>query len=138
MNAEEYKKMLEEGKKELPDNLSHKERFEIPGVKGHIQGNRTIIANFSKIANTLGRKPEHLLKYVQKELASPGELIKGVVIFGSKISAKKINQKISQYAEEFVICKECGKPDTELMKKEGILFVKCNACGARHSTGSSA
>lgn len=137
MDSEEYKKMLDEGKKELPETLSHKERFEIPGVKGHIQGNKTIIANFSKIADTLGRKPEHLLKYVQKELASPGELIKGVVIFGSKISAKKINQKIGQYAGDFVICKECGKPDTELMKKEGIVFVKCNACGARHTTGRS-
>jgi len=38
---EDYKKLLKEVRKELPEHIFHKERFEIPKVSGHIQGNRT-------------------------------------------------------------------------------------------------
>ncbi|MFW6225798.1 MAG: translation initiation factor IF-2 subunit beta, partial [bacterium] len=37
-----------------------------------------------------------------------------------------------KYAEEFVLCPECGKPDTELIKEEGITKLHCLACGAKH------
>ena len=69
----DYEKMLEKARKELPESVLKTERFEIPKVKGHIQGNRTIISNFNQIAKTLRREPEHLLKFVLKELAAPGE-----------------------------------------------------------------
>ena len=78
-----------------------------------------------------------MLKYVLKELATPGEIKKtGVVIFGTKLSASRINEKIQQYADTFVVCKECGKPDTKLEKEGNIYFVKCQACGAKHSVYS--
>jgi hypothetical protein len=57
-----------------------------------------------------------MLKYVQKELATPGEIVKQSVIFGSKIPASKINEKIQQYADDFVFCKACGKPENKTVK----------------------
>ena len=128
----DYKKLLEKARKQLPESISTKERFEIPKVRGHIQGNKTIISNFGNIANVLGRDVNHILKYILKELATPGEIKQKAVIIGSKISASRINQKIQQYAEEFVLCKECGKPDTKLMKEGNFSFIQCTACGARH------
>lgn len=77
-----------------------------------------------------------MLKYVQKELATPGEIIKNSVVFGSKLQASKINEKITQYADEFVICKTCGKPDTKLTKEATVFFVQCQACGAKNSVQS--
>ena len=130
---EEYKKLLEGVRKELPDHVFQKERFEIPKIRGHIQGNRTVISNFLQIANTLGREPENMLKFILRELATPGEIKKsGSVIMGSKVPASRINEKIKQYANSYVFCYECGKPDTKI-EKEGILsYIKCTACGARH------
>jgi len=128
----DYKKLLEKARKELPESVTKKERFEIPKVRGHIQGNRTIISNFVQIANILGRDVNHMLKYILKELATPGEIKPKAVIIGSKVSASRINEKIKQYAEEFVFCKECGKPDTKLVKDGNFTFIKCTACGARH------
>ena len=125
--------MLKEGKKNLPDTVSETERFNVPKVRGHIEGNKTIVSNFSEIAKTLQRKSEHLLKYVLKELATPGEIRKNALIFGTKLSASKINEKIAQYVETFILCKECGKPDTKLSKESGIYYLKCQACGAKHS-----
>lgn len=128
----EYEKLLEKARKEMPEVVHQKGRFEIPRVRGHIQGNRTIVINFNQIAAVLGRKPEHLLKYILKELAVPGDMKSKAVIFGAKISAIRINDKIKQYADEFVLCRECGKPDTKIAKEGKIGHLKCTACGARY------
>ena len=137
MTKPDYEKLLKKAHKELPEKSITKVRFEIPKVKGHLQGNRTVVSNFIRIAQHLGREPKHMLKYVLKELATPGQIKKtGVVIFGTKLSASRINEKIQQYADTFVVCKECGKPDTKLEKEGNIYFVKCQACGAKHSVYS--
>lgn len=128
----DYKKLLERAREKLPESVLLKERFEIPKIIGHIQGNRTILSNFLQIASELRREPEHLLKYILKELATPGEIKKsGAVIIGTKVSASRINEKIKQYAEEFVFCSECGKPDTKIEKEEGLAYLKCTACGSK-------
>ena len=129
----EYKRLLKKIREELPKSVFEKERFEIPNIRGHMQGNRTILSNFLQIADILGRKPEHLLKYILKELATPGEIKKsGSVIIGTKVGASRINEKVRQYANEFVLCSECGKPDTKIEKEDKFTFLKCHACGARH------
>lgn len=130
---EDYKKLLKEARKGLPEHVFQKERFEIPKVLGHIQGNRTVISNFLQIASTLGREPGDMLKFVLRELATPGEIKKsGSVIIGTKVPASRINEKIKQYSDSYVFCYECGKPDTKIEKEGNFSFLKCTACGARH------
>ena len=128
----DYTELLKRARRNLPESGKNHKRFEVPEVKGHIQGNRTIISNFRQIASVLGRKPEHLLKYLLKELATPGELKKKGLILGRRVSSQMINKKIKQYVNEFVICKECKKPDTKLVRENCITFIKCQACGAKH------
>jgi len=128
----DYEKLLKKARKELPESVLKTERFEIPKVKGHIEGNKTIISNFEQIANVFVRPVEHLLKYVLRELATPGEMRKGALIIGRKISASIVNEKIERYANEFVICPECKKPDTKLVKEGKVTSMKCLACGAWH------
>ncbi|MBW2987567.1 translation initiation factor IF-2 subunit beta [Candidatus Woesearchaeota archaeon] len=127
-----YEELLKKARQELPESVFIKERFEIPKVKGFIQGNNTIVVNFVQIAKTLGREPEHLLKFVLKEIAAPGKLDGQRLIIGSKISASLINQKIKLYANTYVLCPECGKPDTKLIKEKTVSSLKCAACGAKH------
>ena len=130
---EDYKSMLEDVRKNLPEAVFIKERFEIPKVLGHMQGNRTIISNFLQIASALRRDVDHLLKYVLKELATPGEIKKsGALILGTKVPASRINDKIRHYANEFVLCIECGKPDTQIVREGDLNYMKCTACGAKN------
>ncbi len=131
--VQEYEKLVEKAYLLLPETGTKEERFVVPKVRGHIQGNRTVISNFYQIADTLGRKPQHILKFILKELAAPGELKKNGIIFGSKIPAIRINEKIEKYVEIFVLCKECKKPDTKLLKEGNFVFMKCMACGAKQS-----
>jgi translation initiation factor 2 subunit 2 len=128
----DYKALLKKAREKLPDSAFEKQRFEIPKVRGHIQGNMTVISNFKQIAVSLGRKPEHLLKYILKELAAPGGVKPKGLLIGTKVAATKVNEKIKQYAQEFVLCPECGKPDTKIEKEGQFAYLKCTACGARH------
>ena len=127
----DYDTLLERARKHLPELSVATERFEVPKVVGHIQGNRTVISNFHQIATVLRRDIDHLLKYVLKELATPGNLTNSGLIFGTKIPASRINEKISQYVRTFVICPVCKKPDTKLLKDDKVTIIKCSACGAR-------
>ena len=129
----DYKELLKKAKMDMPKAVLEKERFEIPKVRGHLQGNKTVVSNFIQIAGVLRRNTEHMLKYVLKELAAPGEIKKSSsLMLGTKISASRINEKVKKYAEDFVLCKECGKPDTKLEKEGEFMYIKCMACGAKH------
>lgn len=125
-----YEQLLEKAYKEVKP-IEAGARFEIPKVKGHVEGTKTIITNFNQICDVLRRPKEHIMKYLFKELATSGVVEGERLIFSRKLTSVKINEKIEQYASEFVICSECKKPDTELVKENRLMFIKCLACGAK-------
>ena len=128
-----YEELLNQAYEKIKP-IEHKgERFEIPKIEGHIEGKKTILTNFFQIASYLRRNPEHFQKYLLKELATSGQKEGDRLVLNNKIPSTKINQKIEQYTKEFVLCKECGKPDTELTKEDRLTFLHCLACGAKHS-----
>lgn len=131
-----YQELLKRARDNLPESVYESARFEIPKVKGHIQGNKTVISNFLQIASTLRRPVDHLLKYILRALATPGEIKKNLLVFGRKLSANIINEKIRLYAREFVICSECGKPDTQIIKEGELSYLRCMACGAKNRVKS--
>ena len=133
---ETYEKLLEEAYSKIKKVENNLDRFEIPKVEGHFEGKKTIITNFSQIASIFRRSPEHLQKFMLKELAASGQREGDRLILNIKVPSAKINQKIEEYAQEFVICRECKKPDTELVREDRITFMHCLACGARHSVRS--
>jgi len=51
----------------------------------------------------------------------------------SKKEVDKENEKIRKYAEEFVLCKKCGKPDTSLQKENDLVYLKCQACAEKYT-----
>ena len=127
----DYEALLDKAKSKLPEIKESKERFEIPLVQGHIQGNKTIITNFSQICSKLRRPQDQLLKYLQRELATPAEIEGPRLVLGRKISSEIINKKIHEYCNDFVLCKECKKPDTQMYREDRVIFLRCMVCGAR-------
>jgi len=133
---EDYEKLLEEAYDKVKKSENSGERFEIPKVEGHFEGKKTIINNFFQIASYIRRNPEHFQKFMLKELAVSGQKEGDRLILNMNVPSAKINQKIEQYVKEFVLCGECKKPDTELLKEDRLTFVHCLACGAKHSVRS--
>ena len=128
---EDYETLLAEAYKKVKVVETGSERFEIQKVEGQVSGKNTIITNIAQIASYLRRPLEHLAKFLQKELASPGKIEGDRLILLTKLNSQKVNDKIQQYAKEFVICPECKKPDTEIISEKGIKFKHCLACGAK-------
>lgn len=128
-----YEASLEEAYKSIKPVESKIDRFEIPKVEGHIEGTKTIITNFKQICSYIRREQEHLLKFLLKELATPGVIRGDRLLLTRKISSSLINEKIKLYVDNYVICKECKKPDTEIIKQDGFNFMHCLACGAKKS-----
>ena len=126
-----YEEMLDSAYEEV-EVSEESERFEVLKVMGHHEGVRTVITNFGKVVACLRRKPEHLLKFLSKELGIQGEIRGERLILSRKLSSKDVNAKIEKYARQYVICTKCGKPDTELSEEGGKLFVRCLACGAKN------
>jgi len=132
----DYEKLLDDAYSNVKAVKDSGERFEIPKIEGHFEGKRTVLSNFFQIASHIRRKPEHFLKYMLKELAAAGTRDGDRLILNIKVPSAKINQKIEDYVNEFVLCKECKKPDTELIKQDRLNFIHCLACGAKHPVRS--
>ena len=128
-----YEDLLKRGIKQLPEVVAEVSRFEVPKVKGHLQGNKTIISNINEIVEKLRRPAAHVVKFLLKELAAPGEIKGNFFVIGTKMPASRINEKLAEYVEKFVICPVCKKPDTKLKKEGDFIFINCQACGARKS-----
>ncbi len=125
-----YEELLERAYKNMPQKVITSERFEIPKIIREISGNKTIVVNFGKIANYLNRDINHMLKFFSKELATYSNLDGGKAIFIGKFSIDALQKKLQKYIKIYVICPQCGKPDTIIMKKGRIYLLKCLACGA--------
>jgi len=126
----DYDNLLSRAREDLPEEISHHDRFQVPDIDVFIEGNTTIFRNFSDIADSINRDPEKLRKHMLRELGTAGEKEDGRVVFKGKIPERKIKEKLEDYIEKFVLCSECGRPDTRLVKEGRINILKCDACGA--------
>ena len=126
-----YETLLKKAYAQVKIVKTSSERFEIPKVEGQVAGKNTIITNIMSISSYIRRPTEHLIKFLQKELATSGKLQNNTLVLNSKLNSAKVNEKIQLYAKNFVLCQVCTKPDTEIISEKGIKFKHCLACGAK-------
>jgi translation initiation factor 2 subunit 2 len=125
----EYEELLKRALKNMPKRAET--RFEVPMAIVQVGKRQTIIKNFADLAKTLRREPQDISKYLFKELAVPGSIRNGELVLQARVQPSLINQRIREYTKDYVICNECGKPDTHLQKVDSYVFIKCEACGAK-------
>ncbi len=132
MQEYEYSKLLQRAIEALPKEIVVKERFQMPnGIIFH-EGNTTVLKNLSEIADKVNREAEQIFSYLLKELGTAGEIDGDRAIFQGKIPIARMQECIKRYVKRYVLCRECGRPDTKLIKKNRTLMLKCEACGAIH------
>ncbi len=128
-----YEQLLDRALDQIPKTVFESARFQIPEAEVATVGNRTIIRNFKGIATAINREPDHLMKYLLRELGAAGEAQGAQAVFQGKFSHTIVDERIRRYVEEFVLCRECKKPDTKLERRGRVYMLRCEACGARTS-----
>ncbi|KAK5130282.1 hypothetical protein LTR08_002242 [Meristemomyces frigidus] len=110
--------------------------YRIPPPQCLREGNKkTIFANLAEICKRMKRTDEHVTQFLFAELGTSGSVdgSRRLVIKG-RFQQKQIENVLRRYIVEYVTCKTCRSPDTELNKGENRLyFVTCNSCGSRRS-----
>lgn len=129
----DYESYLERALDKLPKVEESDERFSVPKPHVFSEGKTTVLDNFLTIAHTLNRDPEHLIKYLLGELGTAGKIDGSRAVFQGSFSRDLLESHINAYVEEYVLCSECGKPDTHLVREDRTLMIKCDACGAHRS-----
>jgi translation initiation factor 2 subunit 2 len=119
--------------KKIPKECREQIRFVMPVAEVLIQGPRTMFVNFGDVASSLRRDPEHMLKFFVKELATSSEKQDKKIIFQGRFPGVLMNRKLEIYAKDYVLCPNCCKPDTKLIKADRMEFIKCEACGNKQA-----
>ncbi|MHC1631200.1 MAG: translation initiation factor IF-2 subunit beta [Methanotrichaceae archaeon] len=127
---ENYMKGLERAMKKMPATKGTEDRFVIPSPKIFYEGKTTVLENFINIADALNRDPEHLMKFMLQEMGTAGKIGGQHAVFQGKFAEQAIKHYIESYVQEYVICSECHRPDTQLIRSDRVLMLKCSACGA--------
>jgi translation initiation factor 2 subunit 2 len=133
----DYDEMLDRAVEETPDIEDEQSRFEVPDPDVRQEGNVTVVENFQDLVDTLDRDEDKLLKFIQDELGTSAHIDesgRGRLTGGFK--QHRVANALEEYTEGFVICPECGLPDTKLVTQKGAEMLRCDACGALSSTQS--
>jgi len=112
-------------------------RYKMPTVFGKLEGrgngSKTVIPNISDVALSLHREPGEVNKFFGCELGAQTtyntETDRAVV--NGHHTDKVLQQLVHKYIESFVLCPNCGLPETEYKIKSGIVNHKCAACGSK-------
>ena len=136
MNKVNYRSLLKRVIESKPKNEVLDDRFKLPKAEVFYEGNTTVIKNFDKISDAINRTPDLILKYLLGGLGTAGELEGGRAVFQGKIPMKSVQDKLKDYIDTFVMCSECNRPDTHLVKEGRTMLIRCDACGAFRSVKS--
>jgi translation initiation factor 2 subunit 2 len=128
-----YDDLLKRARSEIPEVTMKKERLEMPRLFVSMVGMRTTISNFKEVADTLDRDPQHILKFLTREMATAATYHDGRAIFQGKFPRDTYERLLQRYMENYVVCPVCKRPDTKIQKEKRLSFVVCNACGAKSS-----
>ncbi len=132
----DYNELLERARSQLPPDVSERKRFEVPKPRSITIGMKTFVRNFKEICDALNRDPQHLLRYLSREMATAGTLSGSRAVFQGRFRYDTIERLIQHYTVVFVTCPVCKRPDTKIVKEKRLSFMVCEACGARSSVRS--
>jgi len=127
----EYDDALDDAFDDLPEHDAEAgSRLSVPDPEGETDGAFTRLTNLGAIADALGREPEHVHRFLQRTFGTNGEFDGERARYNGSFSIADFDGAIEDYATEYVLCSECGLPDTVLAKEDGVDMLRCEACGA--------
>jgi translation initiation factor 2 subunit 2 len=116
-DANEYRLLLKRARSKLPEKVMSGERFVLPDVDVIYEGKTSVFRNFGDIVDLM-------------RLGTAGTQDGRRVVFKGRVASKAIEDRIRSFVEMYVLCHECTRPDTHLIKEGRTVILECEACGA--------
>jgi len=132
----EYEDMLDRAYSDLPEILKEESRFQIPVLESVVQGRVTVVQNFGDVSKAINRSTDILGKYFLGVMGTAGEYDATRLTLKGQFRPAQLQDKFEAFIKSYVICPECKRPDTNIIHEKRMTFLKCEACGARHSVGT--
>jgi len=126
----DYESSLDRAMDEVPEIETGGERLSVPDAQAQKDGAFTRLTNLEDIADTVSRETDHLHRFIQRELGTNGQLQDGVGRYNGNFSGRDFDAAITEYVGTYVLCGECGLPDTRLVSEDRTEMLRCDACGA--------
>jgi len=121
---------LDRALRQLPSTKTSESRFIVPEGRVFIEGKTTIFDNFDAICCYINRDVGHVMKFLLNELGTAGKIEGNRAIFQGRFPKEEVERQIRRYVDEYVLCGECKKPDTHIIRMDRVWVLKCDACGA--------
>ncbi len=101
-------------------------RYKMPKMVLTHRKNQTDIDNLPLVAKSLNRPLDELLKYFAQNLGTHSNpktnLLSGTYQY------TQLHDLLLKYIDDFVLCEQCGNPETDYAIKKSHLYRNCRAC----------
>lgn len=109
-------------------------KLSLPAIGLTKKAKKTIFTNFVEICRILKRDVEHVKQYICTEQNAEASIDgNGGLVISGRLQSTTIEKLINQYVNQFVKCPVCGSTNTELEKRNRLLFILCKQCTAQRS-----
>lgn len=119
-----------------PNMRSRKKCRILPPIVTPSGSKRTLYANVQETAAQLHRDFEHLKDFIYVELATTGSVDgDGRLLLRGRFRVPQIQSVLTSYARQYVICANCGSPNTKLNRDPAnrLWFLKCSNCQSQRA-----
>ena len=112
-------------------------RYKMPRMTAKVEGRgngiKTVLTNVFEVGLSLNRDPSEITKFFGCEMGTQSTFsadTERAVVNGSH-NPQDLQNKLSIYIENYVLCKQCRLPETVYKIKGGVITQRCMACGSK-------
>ncbi|KAI1858324.1 uncharacterized protein JN550_012774 [Neoarthrinium moseri] len=112
-------------------------RYKMPRLQVKVEGKgngiKTVVVNLSTIAQSLARPGGHVIKWFGLDLGAQTNMDPpdDRWIINGAHDGETLQKSLFIFIEKYVLCDDCGNPETDLVIKDDVVRKDCKACGAR-------
>ncbi|KAK6079188.1 domain found in IF2B/IF5 [Seiridium cupressi] len=112
-------------------------RYKMPRLQVKVEGKgngiKTVVVNLSTIAQSLARPGGHVIKWFGLDLGAQTNMDPpdDRWIINGAHDGETLQKSLFVFIEKYVLCDDCGNPETDLTIKDDVVRKDCKACGAR-------
>lgn len=112
-------------------------RYTMPPISIHHEGRgngqKTVLLNLKDVSDALDIPIELVIRYFGIELSAQcrQESESSRVIINGTFTNEQLQSTLNNFIDVFILCPNCGLPETNLCINKGKVRHKCKSCGAK-------